>query len=649
MLRTRALVCAAVAAALLAAPAAAFYLPGVAPRGYAVNEPVDMQVNKIHSVKTQLPYRYYSLPFCAPEEPEEETENLGEYLSGDRIESSLYQLRTKILERCSVLCDEQHYSPELSAAFAKRIDEEYVVDWVLDNMPAAVRIYDDDSAEPRLQRGFPLGYYEEDPPTTPDGEPVRRHYLFNHINFHILYNANEEGEDPDKVRIVGFEVEPVSIKHTYSGPSFIKDTTQLDTCNPGVDASRDAAPQPIDGDQHVIFTYNVIWQEDDTKWSERWQVFLEGTQDDEVHWFSIINSLMIVLFLTGMIAMILMRALNRDIAKYNEESTLEDSQEESGWKLVHADVFRAPKGWFGPMVLAVLVGSGVQVLMMAITLMVFAVFGFLSPANRGGLVTAMLLLFVFMGSFAGYWSARIYKMFGGKEWKRNALLTAFMFPGSVCMTAFVLNFFVWGEGSSGAIPFGTMFAVVVLWFGVSTPLVFLGSVLGFKKDAIKQPVRTNAIPRVIPPQPWYLTAVPSILVGGVLPFGAVFIELFFILSSIWLHQIYYVFGFLMLVLAILIITSAEISIVMAYFQLCSEDYNWWWRSFLTPGASALYVFLYAVMYFITRLDITNFVSGLLYFCYMGLASWAFFLMTGAVGFISCLLFVRKIYGAIKVD
>jgi transmembrane 9 superfamily member 2/4 len=194
-----------------------------------------------------------------------------------------------------------------------------------------------------------------------------------------------------------------------------------------------------------------------------------------------------------------------------------------------------------------------------------------------------------------------------------------------------------------------MLAVVVLWFFVSTPLVFLGSYFGFKKDPISQPVRTNQIPRVVPPQPWYLTGLPSTLVGGVLPFGAVFIELFFIMSSIWLHQIYYVFGFLCLVLLILIVTSAEIAIVMCYFQLCSEDYNWWWRSFLTPAASSLYVFLYAVMYFVTKLEITAFVSGLLCFCYMGLVPWAFFLMTGCVGFISCLLFVRKIFGAIKVD
>ena len=60
----------------------------------------------------------------------------------------------------------------------------------------------------------------------------------------------------------------------------------------------------------------------------------------------------------------------------------------------------------------------------------------------------------------------------------------------------------------------------------------------------------------------------SCLVGGVLPFGAVFIELFFILTSMWLQQFYYLFGFLALVFVILIITCAEISIVLCYFQVC---------------------------------------------------------------------------------
>ena len=141
----------------------------------------------------------------------------------------------------------------------------------------------------------------------------------------------------------------------------------------------------------------------------------------------------------------------------------------------------------------------------------------------------------------------------------------------------------------------------------------------------------------------------AVLVGGILPFGAVFIELFFILSSIWLHQFYYVFGFLLLVFIILVITCAEITIVMCYFQLCAEDYHWWWRSFLTSGSSAGYMFAYSVFYFFTKLEITKFVSALLYFGCMSIAALVFFVSTGTIGFYACYIFVWKIFSAIKVD
>ena len=77
----------------LAGPAQGFYLPGVAPRDFADGETVGIKVNKLDSVKTQLPYAYYSLPFCQPEEIQEAAENLGEVLSGDVIETGLYEVR----------------------------------------------------------------------------------------------------------------------------------------------------------------------------------------------------------------------------------------------------------------------------------------------------------------------------------------------------------------------------------------------------------------------------------------------------------------------------------------------------------------------------------------------------------------------------
>ncbi len=50
----------------LVGTAHSFYLPGVAPQQYENFESVAMKVNKLTSIKTQLPYEYYALPFCQP-------------------------------------------------------------------------------------------------------------------------------------------------------------------------------------------------------------------------------------------------------------------------------------------------------------------------------------------------------------------------------------------------------------------------------------------------------------------------------------------------------------------------------------------------------------------------------------------------------
>merc|ERR550534_699450 len=397
----------------------------------------------------------------------------------------------------------------------------------------------------------------------------------------------------------------------------------------------------------IIWTYSVNWVRSDLRWASRWDPYLK-MQDAQIHWFSIMNSLMIVLFLTAMVAMILLRALHKDFRRYNAEDpeALELQQEETGWKLVHGDVFRKP---VNPSLFAAMVGSGVQVFAMALLTLIFAVLGFLSPANRGALMTTLLLLFVFMGVFAGYFSARTYKSFDEVNWKRNTLMEALGFPG-VCFTCFIaLNFVVMGETHSGAVPFGTMFALILLWICISVPLVYLGACFGYRKDIAELPCKVNKILRDVPEQPWYMKKRFSILVGGVLPFGAVFIEVFFIMSSVWLHRFYYMFGFLFIVFIILIITCAEVTIVMAYFQLCSEDYQWWWRGFFTAGSSAVYLFLYSILYFCTKLDITPFSSSILYFGYMFLVSIGFFLLTGTIGHLATYRFVRKIYSSIKID
>mmetsp|Transcript_38628 Transcript_38628/g.127866 ORF Transcript_38628/g.127866 Transcript_38628/m.127866 type:complete len:309 (+) Transcript_38628:712-1638(+) len=298
---------------------------------------------------------------------------------------------------------------------------------------------------------------------------------------------------------------------------------------------------------------------------------------------------------------------------------------------------------------SLLLGTGVQLLCMSFISIACALLGFLSPANRGGLLTATLLLFVLMGVPAGYGASRTFKSLRGVEWRALTLLTATAYPAAIFVVFTLLNLALWSHGSTGAVPAGTFVALLAMWFCVSLPLVFVGAFLGFKRPLPAPPTRTNEIPRQIPPQGWFLGRAVTMAVGGVLPFGAVFIELFFIMTSVWLQRFYYVFGFLALVLLILIITCAEISIVMCYFQLCAEDYHWWWRAFLTSGSSGLYLFGYSIMYFHSQLEIDGFVPTLMYFTYMAVFSTLFFLVTGTIGFYSCQKFVWAIYAAIKVD
>lgn len=66
----------------------------------------------------------------------------------------------------------------------------------------------------------------------------------------------------------------------------------------------------------VRFTYEVQWKESDIVWASRWDTYL-AMSDVQIHWFSIINSVVVVFFLAGILTMIIIRTLRKDIAKYN--------------------------------------------------------------------------------------------------------------------------------------------------------------------------------------------------------------------------------------------------------------------------------------------------------------------------------------------
>uniref|UniRef100_A0A914PMY7 Transmembrane 9 superfamily member n=1 Tax=Panagrolaimus davidi TaxID=227884 RepID=A0A914PMY7_9BILA len=96
----------------------------------------------------------------------------------------------------------------------------------------------------------------------------------------------------------------------------------------------------------VVFTYEVVWKPSGIQFENRFDKYLDPTFfQHRIHWFSIFNSFMMVIFLVGLVWMILLRTLNKDYARYHKddvESDDNDIGEDYGWKQVHGDVFRPP-------------------------------------------------------------------------------------------------------------------------------------------------------------------------------------------------------------------------------------------------------------------------------------------------------------------
>jgi len=629
--------------------------PGASPEEYNDNEPVPAFVELVESKKTQLPFEYYDLPTC-PQPAEKiqkryrQRRNLGSRLMGQKLQMAPYGFPVKVNKSCTPLCVVEVGGKKLRW-LRKLVDRQYRVHLTVDQLPVLMRSKELNYAV----RGYPVGFKA---PPSYTGLKEDEFFLYNHVKFTITYR--QEPSEFEGVRVTGFDVHPVSIKH--EGLNDVAFETNLEAANKKDGFSTcTAGASPINEPDtylalrsgstgealKILYSYEVIWTPSDIPWADRWDVYLVGSPDDEIHYFAIVNSLMIVVFLTGAVATILIRTLRKDIAGYNEMQTLEEAQEETGWKLVHGDVFRPPTT--RPMLLSVLVGTGAQIGSAFFATLLASMLRMLNPIKKGQALTAIILLYVLCGGVGGYVSSRLYKFCDGKSWKKCTIATAITFPGLIVGMLMVLNVFLSIAGAATAVSFLTIILVFLLWGAVSTPLVFVGSYFGYRAEKVYVPTKTNQIARFVPEVPYYAAPPTSVMISGMLPFGSVCIELFFIMSALWLHQLYYIMGFLMAVLFILAATCAQVSMVMCYLQLCSEDHRWWWKSFANCASAGLYLFLYSLWFLSSKLDLVGFLPVLVYLTYMSMISIAFGLMCGTIGYLSCFWFTRKIYAAVKVD
>lgn len=564
--------------------------------GYNPSEEVVLWMNTVGPYHNrQETYSFFTLPFCKGPKTEigHHHESLGEALQGVELEFS--GLDIKFLENvdpqefCHVTLDEHKLK-----AFQYAVKHHYWYQMYIDDMPMWALVGDH-------------GDGHRDDGHDANGDM----YLWTHKRFDIGVNGNQ---------IVDVNLTTGKRTKLESGAT-------------------------------IRFTYQVNWKTTNIEFSKRYEKYLDPQFfQHRIHWFSIFNSFMLVLFLVGLVTMILMRTLRKDYARYSREDELDDLErdlgDEYGWKQVHGDVFRPPPY---NILFSTLVGTGYQVTVVSLIVIVRSIIGDLY-VGRGSILSFIIFVYAGCAPISGYFGGGLYARNNGDQWIKQVLATAACLPLSVCATAFSVNFVAIYYHAARAIPFGTMMVILCIWIFVVLPLTLVGAVIGRNvAGAPDNPCRVSPIPRLIPEKKWFMEPSVIVLIGGVLPFGSIFIEMYFIFTSFWAYKIYYVYGFMLLVFLILMIVTVCVTIVCTYFLLNAEDYRWQWTSFLAGASTSIYVYLYSIFYYLFKTKMSGMFQTSFYFAYMALMSLVLGVMCGTLGFVGSNIFVRKIYRNIKID
>ncbi len=515
---------------------------------------------------------------------------VGEALDGNHISNSLYKINFRETKAWEKLC-ETHLQKADVEAFKKAIAAQYYFEFFLDDLPV---------------RGF-IGAPDEGVGKN------QKFFLFKHLHFSILYNRD---------RVIHANVSA--------------DIHQV---------------QVLENDAVTVeFSYSVEWTESNVAYEKRMTLFHDSffEQDLEIHWLSILNSLVLVLLLTGFVVLILRRVLHSDFDRYARKAeNPEDEVDDSGWKLVHGDVFRLP-----PLVtlLSAFCGAGVHLILLGATCIVMAICGYFPFGDKGAAYATIIILFACTSFFGGLVSAGMHRHLRGTAWHWNVVLNSFVFSGPFLAISLLINIISASYRVTNALSLEMMATMFLIWLLVVVPLTILGGVAGRRLvSELNPPVRISNFVRSIPGIPLYKGQIVQFVVAGFLPFSAIYIELYYVYLSVWGRNYYTLYGILLLVSIILLCVTSCMTIAMLYFQLSQEDHEWWWRSFFNGGATGLFVYLYSCYYFFLHSQMSGFLQTAVYFIYMLLASYAFFLVLGTTGFISSYIFVSSIYSNIKTD
>ena len=596
----------------------------------------------INSFKTQIPYDLYYLDICAPEDVFLIPTNLGERLLSGKSYQTGYELNINENKICKILCKKK-ISKTAFKRINKLIKKEYFINYFLDFLPGGLSqtYFNISTKKIKYNTGIPIGFVK-------NGKTYINNYYkisvqLNKVNITITPNKTDKDQDEDEIQkinitgydIIGFDIEPYSIK--------MNDTTKC-RINQVINSQKEYEHQIFDIKEEIIFRYDTFFYYTDTIYEERFDKYFYG--DKYIHTFSAYISGIIIFILIILLLYIYFRSIKSEIEIQNEKVSSEDVINEYGWRNIAFDVFRRP---YRSDVLAALLGTGMQLLIMVLYSLLFVSLGIIRPKSGGSYFTLLVMVYIFLSLLSGYFSARFYKNVHGLNWLKVCVITALLFPSIFFILISFTNFLYWVEDSTTYVQFKNFFTLISLWLVGTVPLIFLGTMIGLTQKRTQFPCEVNPVPGIITKSnyPWYLRIRYGWCLTGFPPFFAVFVELFYIMDSMWKQDFYALSKYLLISILILIITSSLIGILFTYFNLCKGDYRWWWKSFITSASPGIYIIIFSIFY-LFKLKFTQITSIIIYLNFMIIFSIIISLICGASGLYITTIFLTNIYSKIKL-
>jgi len=259
-------------------------------------------------------YRYYDFPFCQPAVVMPHFMTFGQVLRGDRLVNSLYKMNFMRTVPRQVVCNRTMTKEDIEM-FKSAIDANYMFELFVAELP--------------IDRPFGVKSAIDMHNT---GTATDRYFLVNYLDFIIGYNEQD---------VVSANVtRELNLEHLVDITNWREGMT-------------------------IQFSYSVHWANNGhIPIAKALELQLKSTmphghQNMDIHWLAIINSFVLMLLILSLFLLIIIRVVRSDLSRYLQipDEELNAVEEETGWKLLHADVFRAPKH---RLFFCSAVGAGVQ-------------------------------------------------------------------------------------------------------------------------------------------------------------------------------------------------------------------------------------------------------------------------------------------------